>query len=108
MNEYIWIAFLCYLAILGIACYFLLCAYRVGVKKEFRLIKNLNGQPLKNRQLIARPFAIMELLTGITLILFLIAVPVFSIQMRIWPALIVVIGSARQLRILKLAQQNES
>ncbi|ACT47677.1 hypothetical protein [Methylotenera mobilis] len=107
MNEYISIAFLCYLAIFGMAGYFLWRAYRVGVKKEFRLIKKLNGQSLNNRQRIVLAFAIMELLTGIALILFLIAVPMFAIPMRIWPAFIVVIGTTRQLRILKFVQQNE-
>ena len=108
MNEYVWITLICYLAVWCVAGYFLWRAYRVGVKRDFRLIKNVNGQPLNNRQLIARPFAIMEILTGISVIVFLIAVPVFSIPMRIWPAFILVIGTTRQLRILKFAQKNES
>jgi hypothetical protein len=107
MNEYVWIAFFCYIAIWGVAGFFIWRAYRVGVKKDLRLIKGLNGQALPNRQLIARHFAFTELLTGIAIIMFLIAIPIFAIPMRIWPAFILVIGTTRQLRILKFARQNE-
>lgn len=107
MNAYVWITLLCYVAVWGVAAYSLWRAYRVGVKKDLRLIKGLNGLPLRNRQLIARPFAIMELLAGIALILFLVAVPMFTIPMRVWPGFIVIIGATRQLRILKFARQNE-
>ena len=107
MNTFVWIAFICYLAIWCVAGYFLWRAYRVWVKKDFCSIKITNGEPLENPHLIARPFAIMELLTGIALMLLLIAVPIFAIPISIWPAFLVIIGTTRHQRIIKFAKQNE-
>jgi hypothetical protein len=108
MNESFWIGTFCYAAIWVVAAYFLWRAYRVGVKNDLRLIKGFNGQPLKNRKGLARPFAITELLTGTAIVLFLLAVPIFALPMRIWPAFILVIGTTRQLQLLKFSRQNET
>jgi hypothetical protein len=107
MNDFFWIAFACYIAMWGVAGYFLVRAYRVGVKNTLHLVKSWNGEPLKNRKKIARSYAITELLTGISLAVFLAAIPVFAIPMRIWPAFILVIGTTRQLQILRFSRQNE-
>ena len=107
MNDFFWIAFASYMAMWGVDGYFLVRAYRVGVKSALHLIKSLSGEPLKNRKKIARPYAITELLTGISLAIFLAAIPVFAIPMRIWPAFILVIGTTRQLQILRFSRQNE-
>lgn len=107
MNDFFWVAFASYIAMWVVVGYFLVRAYRVGVKNAFHLVKSLNGRPLKNRKKIARPYAITELLTGISLAIFLAAIPVFAIPMRIWPPFVLVIGTTRLLQILRFSRQNE-
>lgn len=105
MNELFWLFVAIYAAMWIVALHFIWRSYRVGIKNDLRLIKGLDGQPLKGRHHLVRPFALTEFFTGIAVIAFLVAVPIFALPMRIWPAFILIIGMSRQLQIIKLARE---
>jgi hypothetical protein len=107
MNDIFWLITSIYLGMWAVAAYFLWRAFRVGIKNDLRFIKGVDGQPLRHRKNLTRPFALTELLTGIAVIIFLLAIPIFALPMRIWPAFILVIATTRQLQLIKFSRRNE-
>ena len=105
MNELFWLYVVIYAAMWIVALHFIWRSYRLGIKNDLRLINGLDGQPLKGRHHLLRPYALTEFFTGIAVIIFLAAVPIFALPVRIWPAIILVIGMSRQFQIIKLARE---
>ena len=108
MNDGFWIDLVCYLGMWLIAGYFFWRAYRIGIKKDLRLVKDARGKCLPNRRGLAKPYAITELLTAISVAALLTAIPLLAIPMKIWPAFMLVIGTSRQLQLLKFSRNNGS
>lgn len=104
MSVDLLIGVACYLALWLIAGYFLWRAYRVGIKNDLRLIKNWGGKHLPHRRRIARSYAMTELLTGVALVTLSIAIPLLALPMKIWPSIILIIGSSRQLQLMKYSR----
>lgn len=108
MNDRLLIALFFYLVLWGISAIFFWRAYRIIKKKELRLIKDITGVRLKNSGKIAKRYAVMEVISGGSLVVLAIAIPIFSIPMKIWPAFIIVIGTSQQLTLLKLQKESDA
>jgi hypothetical protein len=92
-----WLVVGCYLFLWGIGGYLIWQSYRIGIKKETALVKKSNGQLFTNPHKFIRPIATINLLTGLSIWLLAIAIPVFKIKFATWDPFILVISSLKQI-----------
>ena len=72
-------------------------AYRLGIGKELALVKKANGQQFNNPNIYIDAVAIVNLATGLLILLFAIAIPIFKIKLALWTPVIVVVSYCRKL-----------
>jgi sterol desaturase/sphingolipid hydroxylase (fatty acid hydroxylase superfamily) len=82
-----------YVAMAGFACWILWRSYRLGIRRDERLVKALHGKFLPNTQSIITQFAIANLLLAIGIIALLVAIPVLHINFGSWGALFAAVTS---------------
>lgn len=92
-----WLIIACYLVLWGFGCYFIWLAYRLAIKKELTLVKKSNGQPFNHPSTFIRPIAIANLVTGLTILLLAVAIPILKIKLDLWAPIIVIVSSCKQL-----------
>ncbi|OQW69576.1 MAG: hypothetical protein BVN34_04495 [Proteobacteria bacterium ST_bin12] len=92
-----WLVVGCYFLLWGIGGYLIWQAYRLGIKKEIALVKKSNGQLFTNPHKFIRTIAIINLLTGLSIWVLAIAIPIFKIKLATWAPFIVVISSLKQI-----------
>ena len=108
MNDITIIVICLYLLIWAFGAYFLWKAYRVGIKNDLRYVKGPYGHLLKHQQKHAKSFAVTELVTGLAIISFAVAIPLLTIEMRAWGSFFLVIGMTRLLKLRNLLKQDET
>lgn len=86
-----------YFLLWGIGGHLIWKAYRIGIKKEISLVKKSNGELFTNPHQFIRPIATINLITGLSIWLLAIAIPIFKIKLAAWAPFIVVISSLKQL-----------
>lgn len=92
-----WLVIGCYVLLWGMGSYLIWQAYRLGIKKEVALVKKSNGQLFTNPHKFLRPIAITNLLTGLSIWLLAIAIPIFKIKLATWMPFILIISSLKLL-----------
>jgi cytochrome c biogenesis protein CcdA len=92
-----WVIIATYLALWGFGGYLIWLAYRLGIKKEIALVKKSNGQLFSNPSKFIRSIAIINLVTGLSILLLAVAIPIFKIKLDLWAPVIVIISACKQL-----------
>ena len=92
-----WLIIVCYLALWGMGGYLIWLAYRLGVKNELVLVKKSNGQPFNSPSKFSRSIAIVNLVTGLSIWLLAIAIPIVKIKLALWAPVIIIVSSCKQL-----------
>ncbi len=92
-----WLVLAAYLGLWIIGGYMLWQAYRVGIKKDAKLIKKQNGQRFNHPEKFKYYFAFIQFFAGISLCLLGVAIPVFKLKMASWAPLLAVIGAIKHL-----------
>lgn len=108
MNDVFWIVLVFYLSIWVLGGYFIWRAYRLGIKKDFKYATGPWHGKLKNPAQHIKRMVAIELLTGISLLIVAVAIPLFKIELRAWGPILTVIGMTRLLQQLKIAKQNKA
>ncbi|MDP1862488.1 MAG: hypothetical protein Q8K52_01105 [Thiobacillus sp.] len=106
MNDVLWIALIAYLSIWVIGGYFIWKAYRLGMKRDLKFATGPWQGKLKNPAKYIKRIAVIELITGSSILIFALAIPLFKIEMKAWGPFFLVIGMTRLSQQLKLARQN--
>jgi hypothetical protein len=101
-----WLGITCYLFIWGIGGYLIRQAYRLGIKNEIALVKKSNGQQFSNPHKFIRSIARVNLLTGLLVWLFAIAIPIFKIKMTTWAPYIVIITGIKQIALSRFEKND--
>lgn len=104
----IWLAIALYLLIWMLGGYLIWKAYRLGIKNDLKYAKKPNGKPYKNPQKVIRKIALADLATGLTLILFAIAVPLFGLKFPTLGSFIGGIGLIRLSITMGLVRNDET
>jgi hypothetical protein len=81
------ILLLLYVAMAGFACWVLWRSYRLGIRRDERVVKALHGKSLPNAQSIVTQFAIANLFLAIGIIALLVAIPILHIDLGSWGAI---------------------
>lgn len=92
-----WLFIALYLLLWAVSAYLMRKAYCIGIKKDLSQVKKLNGQPFLSPQQFTSALGFTDFFTGLAIMLFAIAVPLFGIQMTAWAPCIFVIATLRQL-----------
>ena len=81
-----------YLLLLGVALWLLWRSYRLGVRRDERLVKSLSGNPLRNAKALVRTFALANFMLAAGYIAILIAIPALRLPLDSWGPLIGIIS----------------
>ena len=84
---------LLYLLLWGLALWLLWRSYRLGVRRDERLVKALSGKPLRNAKALVGTFARANFMLAAGYIAILIAIPAFRLPLNSWAPLITVVSS---------------
>lgn len=68
-------------------------SYRLGVRRDERLVKSLSGKPLRNAKALVRKFALANFMLAAGYIAILIAIPALRLPLNSWVPLITIISS---------------
>ena len=101
-----WLPIICYLAVWVAGVYLVWKAYCLGIKKDLRYAKKLNGVPYKHPHIIFRKMAMTDLAIGFAFILFAIAVPLLKIKFQTWGAFVGGFSLIRQGILMELARKD--
>lgn len=104
----IWMVVSIYIVLWVAGAYLIWQAYRIGIKKDLAKIKELNEQAFNDPQKFLLPTALTELLAGLAIWLFAIAILIFRIKFSAWPPFIVAIGGLRKLAYARFNKKDRS
>lgn len=82
-----------YLLLWGLALWLLWRSYRLGVRRDERLVKTLSGKPLRNAKTLVGTFALANFMLAAGYIAILIAIPALRLPLNSWASLITVVSS---------------
>ncbi|MBS0330868.1 MAG: hypothetical protein JSR30_13520 [Proteobacteria bacterium] len=82
-------------------------AYRLGIKKDLRYAKKLNGVPYRHPHGLIRKIAITDLAIGLAFILFAIAIPLLKIKFETWKLFVGGLVLIRLSILMGLARKDE-
>jgi hypothetical protein len=108
MNDFFWILLCFYILMWGLGIHFLWKAYRLIIKNDLRYAKGPNGQPIKNRQKFAKKIAVTDVITGFSIIVLAVAIPLLTIKTHLWAPFVFIIGALRLSRLLSILKQDRS
>ena len=100
-----WFALIIYVLIIALGCVLLWVAYQVGFCRRYSWIRD-SGKPVPVEQAAAtaKPFATLAAVSGVTVIVFAVAIPIAHIRFGTWQfylaALAGVAGVFRHLIVL--------
>ncbi|MDP3227427.1 MAG: hypothetical protein Q8N13_05570 [Acidovorax sp.] len=86
-----------YLLLSGVALWLLWRSYRLGVRRDERLVKSLSGKPLRNAKALVRTFALANFMLAAGYIAILIAIPALRLPLNSWAPLITIMSSCYSL-----------
>lgn len=104
----IWLAIIFYLVIWAVGVYLVWKAYQLGIKKDLRHAKKLNGVPYRHPHRFMRTIALTDLLIGLAVILFAIAIPLLKIKFQTWGSFVGGAGLIRLSILMGLASKDET
>jgi hypothetical protein len=81
--------------------YLIVNAYRIGIRRDARRMKKMNGRPYDDPQKFMNAVALSDLAFGLAVLAIAIAIPVFKIGFSQWIPILTIIGGARQLLAAK-------
>ena len=84
----IWVVIIFYLLVWTAGVYLIWKAYRLGIRKDLRHAKKLNGVTYKHPHRFIRKLAIIDLAIGLAVIVFAIAIPLLKIKFQTWGAFV--------------------
>jgi hypothetical protein len=104
----IWLVVLMYLIVVGLGVVCLWVSFQVGTRNRLSFIRGSDHKPLLQAELIANGFTAMTASLGVVVLLFAIAIPVYSIQWGTWQFYLMVItgiwGVWRQILLTRHAK----
>lgn len=104
----IWLTLICYLSVCAMGAYLIWKAYQLGIKKNFRHAKKLNGAPYKNPQRFVQKIAITDFVVGLAIILFAISIPLLKVNFETWGSFIGGVGLIRMSILMGFAKKDET
>ncbi|MHB0973802.1 MAG: hypothetical protein ACYC0P_06120 [Thiobacillus sp.] len=102
----IWVVIIFYLLVWTAGVYLIWKAYRLGIRKDLRHAKKLNGVTYKHPHRFIRKLAIIDLAIGLAVIVFAIAIPLLKIKFQTWGAFVGGFGLIRQGILMGLARKD--
>jgi len=84
---------LLYLLLWGVALWLLWRSYRLGIKRDERLVKSRSGKPLRNAKSLVRVYALANFMLAAGFIAILVAIPTLRLPLNIWAQLITIVSS---------------
>jgi len=97
---------LLYLLLWGVALWFLWRSYRLGIRRDERLVKSLSGKPLRNAKSLVRSFALANLMLAAGFIAILVAIPALRLPLNVWAQLITIVSSCYTLFAWRQERKN--
>jgi hypothetical protein len=88
--------------------YLILSAYRIGILRDARRMKKLNGRPYNNPQQFMNAVALSDLVFGLAVLAIAVSIPLFRIGLSQWIPILTIIGGARQLLGAKHAKADDA
>lgn len=104
----IWLALIFYLLVWAIGAYLIWKAYQLGIKKNLKHAKKLNGIPYKNPQRFIQTIAITDFVIGLAIIVFAIAIPLLKVNFHIWGSFLGGMGLIRLSILMGFAKKDET
>jgi len=83
-------------------------AYRILIKNDITKVKKHNGLVINHPQKFSRSFAVSDLLFGLSIWIFAIAILAFKIDLAIWGAFFVIISGLRIVVVEMLEKADEN
>jgi len=97
---------LLYLLLWGVALWVLWRSYRLGIRRDERLVKSLSGKPLRNAKSLVRAFALANFMLAAGFIAILVAIPALRLPLNVWAQLITIVSSCYTLFAWRQERKN--
>ncbi|MFT5534312.1 MAG: protein-S-isoprenylcysteine O-methyltransferase Ste14 [Burkholderiaceae bacterium] len=81
-----------YLLLWGVALWLLWRSYRLGIRRDERLVRSRSGKPLRNAKSLVGTFALANFLLAVGFIAILVAIPAFRLPLNVWTQLITIMS----------------
>ncbi|WP_342130246.1 hypothetical protein [Hydrogenophaga sp. OTU3427] len=83
-------------------------SYRLGIKRDLRLVKSRLGKPLKNPEALVGTFACINLALAASVAAFLVLVPVVRIPFAMWAPIVAAIAGIFNFIVTRVEQKNKA
>ncbi len=90
-----WLILGSYLLLWGVGLYFLRKAYVLGIKKDVASVRKRNGQAIKSPEKFTRAVAVINFLTGLSILAFAVSILILKIKFADWAPIVGVIAALR-------------
>ena len=103
-----WLVAGAYIFVWAVGGYFVWRAYRIFIKNDITKVNKQNGRVINNIQKFSRNFAVSDLLIGLSIWIFAIAILIFKIKLAMWGSFFVIVSGLRYFAITMLEKADEN